>query len=231
MSAPQPTGLDRLSSLPDEILLRTFCYLSPIKGGLSLILTSRRFHRTLLIELYREAGRQLGWLPLFFAAKTGNMATLELCREVKAPVDCQWVGDPWLSRQQPLGLPVIKGSRPLRAAVEALQHEAVTWLLRNGADPNLLRVEEEFGHDRGPAEIAIEAGLREVFEDLRGDEGRRALKRNDPLLADTRVLTVFKIFGALVAAGAKIDDKLDDQGTWFFYLPRSLHLLYDAGDD
>ncbi|KAJ4201778.1 hypothetical protein NW767_006316 [Fusarium falciforme] len=50
---------DFLSLLPRKILLKVLSHLSPVDGGCSLVATSRFLYHTLILDLYREAGRQL----------------------------------------------------------------------------------------------------------------------------------------------------------------------------
>lgn len=84
---------DSLSLLPRKILLKVLSHLSPVDGGCSLVVTSRFLYHTLILDLYREAGRQLSWLPLFVGAIDGNFPTLQTSLKAGVPIDHQWKGN------------------------------------------------------------------------------------------------------------------------------------------
>ncbi|KAM0434037.1 hypothetical protein ACHAPT_003981 [Fusarium lateritium] len=131
METIEPSPKDRLSSLPRKILDRVWSHLSPCDGGASLVATSRYFYDTLVEELYKEAGRQLNWLPLFIGAMDGNERTLRQCLRAGAPIDHQWTGDGLLA-----GWPSTDGIRPLHVAIHYARGDSVEWLLDNGANPS-----------------------------------------------------------------------------------------------
>ncbi|RSL51850.1 hypothetical protein CEP54_011222 [Fusarium duplospermum] len=86
---------DMLSNLPCETLFNIFSHLSPIRDGLALISTSKTLHKKLIVQLYKEAGRQLDWLPLLFGITEYNETFLERCLEAGAPLGHRWlyIGD------------------------------------------------------------------------------------------------------------------------------------------
>ncbi|WAO94090.1 Hypothetical protein NCS54_01165700 [Fusarium falciforme] len=118
-----------LSLLPRKILLKVLSHLSPVDGGCSLVATSRFLYHTFILDLYREAGRQLSWLPLFVGAMDGNLLTLEVCLKAGAPIDHHWKVNRLTSRW-----PFSRGSRPLHVAIDHVQVSSVRWLLAKGAN-------------------------------------------------------------------------------------------------
>jgi len=83
----EPPPRDRLSILPDKLLLQIFSHFVEFAHCLNLIKRSKRFYNSLLPELYKQTGRIHGWYPLYAAARTGNVAALERCYEFSAPLD------------------------------------------------------------------------------------------------------------------------------------------------
>ncbi|RMJ19690.1 hypothetical protein CDV36_000695 [Fusarium kuroshium] len=139
----KPVGMKRLicqdvlSILPCEILLKILSNLSPVDGGYSLVATSRFLYRTLILDLYREAGRQLSWLPLFVGAMDGNLLTLETCLKAGAPIDYQWEANHLTS-----GWRFHDWARPLHVAIEHVHMGSVKWLLDKGANPGQTKEEK-----------------------------------------------------------------------------------------
>ncbi|UPK94763.1 hypothetical protein LCI18_005698 [Fusarium solani-melongenae] len=121
---------DLLCRLPREILLKVLSNLSPSDGGCSLVMASKFFYHTLILDLYREAGRQLSWLPLFVGAIDGNLRTLQACLKAGAPIDHQWKGNHLTSEWN-----FTHGSRPLHVAIDYVQLRSVRWLIAKGAYP------------------------------------------------------------------------------------------------
>ncbi|EEU44831.1 uncharacterized protein NECHADRAFT_84974 [Fusarium vanettenii 77-13-4] len=123
---------DPLSLLPRKILLKVLSHLSPVNGGCSLVLTSRFLYQTLILDLYRETGRQMSWLPIFVGALDGNLLTLQACLRAGAPIDHQWEGNHLRS-----GWRFSRRIRPLHVAVDYAQISSVRWLLDKGANPEV----------------------------------------------------------------------------------------------
>ncbi|KAM5347767.1 hypothetical protein ACJ41O_007591 [Fusarium nematophilum] len=128
MSAAQ-YNQDRLSALPDEILLMILSRIHPTKDGLGLVVASKKLYSILILDLYRLTGEQLNWRPLFLGARYGNLNTLERCLEAGAPLNCPQPEHE--STEQNVWIP--KGSRAIHCALMHHQLEAVKWLLAHGA--------------------------------------------------------------------------------------------------
>lgn len=90
MSTERLSEADMLSNLPYETLFEIFSYLCPIGDGLALVCTSRMLRDKLIVQLYKEAGRQLNWLPLLFGITEGKTDVLDRCLEAGAPLDHRW---------------------------------------------------------------------------------------------------------------------------------------------
>lgn len=135
-------GVDRLSQLPNEILLMILSHLPSMSDFRSVANLSWRFTRRFGPELYLEFGRKFDWLPLFVGAMRGDINLLERCLKLDAPIDqiatsdriCQtsvgWFYDPtdWWEF-------VYVFNRPIHTAIEHRQLGTVRWLLKHGADP------------------------------------------------------------------------------------------------
>ncbi|KAF4448510.1 hypothetical protein F53441_8096 [Fusarium austroafricanum] len=83
----QPPPLERL---PREILLHGILPRLLFSPGSSLAGSSRCLYQLLIQQLYRLSGTHLNWYPLFHAAHTNNIATLQRCLEVGAPLNFRW---------------------------------------------------------------------------------------------------------------------------------------------
>ncbi|KAF4464583.1 hypothetical protein FALBO_8577 [Fusarium albosuccineum] len=191
MSGSPVIARDMLSHLPNELLVKVFSHLSPIGDGHSLISTSKKFYNALIIELYRKAGKELDWAPLFIGARDGNMRTLELCRQAGAQMDLQCV--------RPLGCPEYAmpvGSRPLNIAIDLFQTGVVMWLLFYGANPNQTNEERLLGVEP-PLKTVIEM-TRENYHRNRERASRLRGPDQDKLTQKGR-----QIRDALTRAGAR----------------------------
>lgn len=121
----------RLATLPTEMLREVLSQVD-LTGtdGLNLLLTSKFFYNTLILELYKETGKRLSWYPLFIGAMDGNLMTLRNCIDAGAPMDHQW--NPLNSQLEDSCL--LPWTRPLDVAVKYLHVEAVELLLSRGAN-------------------------------------------------------------------------------------------------
>ncbi|RSL96272.1 hypothetical protein CEP52_011565 [Fusarium oligoseptatum] len=90
MSTERLSEADMLSALPCKPLFKILSYLCPIGDGLALISTSNTLHEKLIVQLYKEAGRQLNWLPLLFGVTEWRETVLETCLKAGAPLDHRW---------------------------------------------------------------------------------------------------------------------------------------------
>ncbi|KAF4968189.1 hypothetical protein FSARC_4379 [Fusarium sarcochroum] len=128
----------KLENQPPEILIKITTLL-PFTAGSNLARTSKKMYRTLNRDLYKQSGKHLNWLPLFYGAHVINTGTLERCLEAGAPIDHCYPEDPWFKKFTFSNLdfhPPRLGWRPLRQAISEYSVEAVKWLLAHGADPN-----------------------------------------------------------------------------------------------
>ncbi|KAL2684547.1 hypothetical protein Neosp_005625 [[Neocosmospora] mangrovei] len=116
MSTESLSKEDMLSTLPCETLFEILSYLCPVGDGLALISTSKKLYKELIVQLYKEAGRQLNWLPLLFGASEGNIDTLKRCDEAGAPLDHTW---PYIGN--------CKGGRPRGGSFKFCQ--ALDWAI------------------------------------------------------------------------------------------------------
>ncbi|CZR35703.1 uncharacterized protein FPRO_00174 [Fusarium proliferatum ET1] len=153
--APNPSNLERI---PQEVLLH-ITRLLIFRGASRLARTSKHLHRTLNREIYKLAGRYDSWYPLFFAASTSNIATLELCFEFGAVIDTHWPLNETMTFGYGQRLYLSLGCRPLRQAISSLQYVAVDWLLQHGADPDETLLEAVLIHRReAPLSLAFRCG-------------------------------------------------------------------------
>ncbi|KAM5363413.1 hypothetical protein ACJZ2D_012054 [Fusarium nematophilum] len=128
-----PVGRDMLTRLPVEIVRSIFFHLPSIGDMARLVLTSKRLCQLLDEELYKR-GKEMSCAPVFLAARTNNIDTLERCRRFGLPAECIW------SPSECPGVSINRfiqfGTTPLDEAVGHVRVEAVRWLLAHGADPN-----------------------------------------------------------------------------------------------
>lgn len=112
-------NVDRISSLPDEMLLQLLPHLYSMADVVNLVKVSKRFSRSLSGEVYRESWR-INWLPLFVGAQLGSIKMLERCLEVNAPVDQEWHDGSicW-------DMKMYRSCRPIHVAIQNRQVEAV----------------------------------------------------------------------------------------------------------
>lgn len=183
---------DLLSRLPRQILVKLLSHLSPVDGGFRLVSASRFLYHTLILDLYREAGRQLSWLPLFLGAMDGNFCTLQTCLEAGAPIDHMWQGNQLTARW-----PFDTGIRPLHVAIHSAQLGSVRWLLGHGADPSRVRVERLVRY-YGRLEVRI--GFGEVRPPYQGTKQVRRRRQRDFMVRSWR--TFQDTIETLLQAGA-----------------------------
>ncbi|KAF5555238.1 hypothetical protein FNAPI_6199 [Fusarium napiforme] len=154
-----PSALERL---PQEILLKINKLLI-FRGASRLARTSKYLYRVLNGEIYKLAGKHDNWYPLFVAAATGNIATLEKCFEHGAVVDTHWPMFSSLEFGHGQRLYLSLGWRPLRQAISSRQTVAVDWLLEHGADPDETLMEAVLMHRReAPLGYAYRCGFGPV---------------------------------------------------------------------
>lgn len=75
--------------LPTEILLAIRKATEKYSDKVKLARTCRKLYYVLILDVYREAGKKLEWLPMFQAAEDGNRLTLGKCIKAGAPIDYQ----------------------------------------------------------------------------------------------------------------------------------------------
>lgn len=144
-SVPQ----DRLSSLPNEILLAISSHLPTWIDSLNFSKASKRYHDPLLCQLYKESD----WYPFYIAVQSGNIATLDRCHEFGVPVDRPF---------ELMRYDGYDGTRPLIFAIRHYQPAVVEWLLDHNADPSdpdIFQVAPSRWEALSPLEIA--RGLHE----------------------------------------------------------------------
>lgn len=186
-------NVDRISSLPDQMLVYLLPHLHSMADVVNLVKVSKRFYRSLSGEVYRESWR-INWLPLFLGAQSGSIKMLERCLEVNAPLDQEWYDTSicW-------DMKIPRFCRPIHLAIKNRQVEAVKWLLEKKADPGLP------GYDPylypSPLEIAMSMTLKESAVGLRDSKKRARIELDNATM-----------FQALIAAKADpnvIDTKCD----------------------
>ena len=87
--AAAPAGPDMLTDLPVDLVLHVASYLDPTDGCM-LIQTCKALYNLLVMDMYKRAGTDLCWLPLFAAAGDGNFTTMERCLSAGARIDTHW---------------------------------------------------------------------------------------------------------------------------------------------
>ncbi|WAO93509.1 Hypothetical protein NCS54_01105900 [Fusarium falciforme] len=132
--ASGPRNPDRLSILPQEILLEIFSVLPAFRDKGCFVLTSRYLHQIFDKYLYESAGATLSWLPVFLAARQGNIANLEKCEEFNAPANISW--NRKHSSKACVDPEIRHGASPLDEAIMNLQVRVVEWFLARGTSPN-----------------------------------------------------------------------------------------------
>ncbi|KAH7143567.1 hypothetical protein EDB81DRAFT_760007 [Dactylonectria macrodidyma] len=188
-----------LSAMPAEVLQFIFKYLDSINTMRNMANVSRRLNHELRDELYLECGRWLDWLPLFFAAQSGDIEIMERCLKLGAPADPIWNYFSHTSRFFMFGF-----NRPLDAAIEHNQSDAVTLLLEHGASPT------------NPKGVF---GLEPLF--------RALLKAPKELLPDPRACPPSVIiFRELVKYYAKAGPKMQQNWLSKFILPYAMEKCY-----
>lgn len=176
-------NVDRISSLPDEMLLHLLPHLHSMTDVRNLVNVSKRFSRSLSGQVYKESSR-INWLPLFLGARSGSIEMLERCKKAQVPLDQEWFDGSicW-------DMKIYRFCRPIHVAIKNRQVEAVKWLLENKADPGLPGYESY--QYPSPLEIAMSITLKESAVGL-GDSEKT-----------TRIeLANATIFRALIAAKA-----------------------------
>ncbi|EEU43832.1 uncharacterized protein NECHADRAFT_74039 [Fusarium vanettenii 77-13-4] len=160
MSTESLSKEDILSTLPCETLFEILSYLCPVGDGLALISTSKGLYKKLIVQLYKEAGRQLDWLPLLFGASEGNINTLERCDQAGAPLGHRWayIGH-CRGRGDPGGR--FKFCQALDWAIWSGQEEARKWLIENKVVDKKKRLPELQGFEY---EISMLAARSLVFD-------------------------------------------------------------------
>ncbi|RSL48994.1 hypothetical protein CEP54_012646 [Fusarium duplospermum] len=132
--ASEPRNPDRLSTLPQEMLLEIFHVLPTFKDKGCFVLTSKYLHQISNKYLYRSTGETLSWLPVFLAARQGDIAQLNKCKEAGAPANISW-NDQHSSRAC-VSPDIRHGGSPLEEAIMNLQVRTVKWFLKQGTSPN-----------------------------------------------------------------------------------------------
>lgn len=132
--ASEPRNPDRLTTLPQEMILEIAKRVLVFNDKLSLLLTSRYLHQILHEDMYKSGCKTLNWRPLFFAARKGDMAKLNRCKELGAPANVYW--DCKHDFDNSIRLAIQHGASPLEEAIMNGRVGAVKWLLAQGANPN-----------------------------------------------------------------------------------------------
>ncbi|KAF9776140.1 hypothetical protein IL306_005727 [Fusarium sp. DS 682] len=135
----------KLCTIPPEIVLDILEATEKFSDKVSLAKTCRGLYDLLILAVYREAGKQLNWQPMFEAAEDGNCRTLARCIEVGAPIDYR---------------PARGGLRPLQLAIIFYRPITVKWLLDHGANPNYVEYDEGNLIVSCPLAQAVESVIR-----------------------------------------------------------------------
>ncbi|KAF4986014.1 hypothetical protein FGRMN_11027 [Fusarium graminum] len=101
---PSPTN--NILQLPGEILIRVVSLADSFRDRINRVKICRQLYSRLILDVYKAAGKELKWWPMFMAAESGKIQTRSRCLEAGAPVDQQYL------RTNPN---VIKGDMPRRA--------------------------------------------------------------------------------------------------------------------
>ncbi|KAF4990337.1 hypothetical protein FDECE_14413 [Fusarium decemcellulare] len=210
LSTRRYTGLDRLTTLADELLLEVFSHLPANDGAGTFACTCKRLYRTFIDDFYRKLINEFGAYPMFRAAQRGSVPALE--RFLKAGVPLDYFGYGAFDPDSPSDEFFIGTSsgRPLIHAMRFYHVEAVEWLLVHGANPNRTEEDEEEGFQH-PLEIAaamansphISSG--EAQEVLRIWESKPDLYLN----RSERWKRACQMYHALVKHGARLPPKSD----------------------
>lgn len=134
--------MDRLSQMPNEILLMILSHVPSMSDFRRVANLSRGLNNTLGRELYLEFGRRFDWLPLFVGAMRGDIKLLERCLDYGAPIDqvctsdqvCQITLFSTSDKIDCWNL-VYQFHRPIHTAIAHRQLDTVRWLLAHDADP------------------------------------------------------------------------------------------------
>lgn len=134
--------MDRLSEMPNEILLMILSHVPSMSDFRRVANLSRRFHNRFGQELYLEFGRKFDWLPLFVGAMRGDIKLLERCLGHGAPIDQVCTSDQ-VCYTTPFSTSdkidcwnlVYPFHRPIHMAITHRQLDTVRWLLAHDADP------------------------------------------------------------------------------------------------
>ncbi|KAF4980320.1 hypothetical protein FZEAL_3637 [Fusarium zealandicum] len=128
------TGPDMLSALPSELLIEFYYMLPAYSEKSRFVRTSKKLHHMFEAHLYQEAATTLSWFPMFFAARQGNISTLDKCTEYGAPAEMSWSES--LSFVVNMYPSIKQGHTPLDEAISGQHVNALIWLLAHGACPN-----------------------------------------------------------------------------------------------
>lgn len=131
MSTQQPSEMARLVNLPCEIHMEIFSHLYPMGGAFSFVITCQKLYHNLIVEFYKEAGKQLNWLPLLVGISEGNIEILEKCEKAGAPLNHRW---PYLGAFRGSGDPsYFRSCQPLDLALWSGQPQVLQWLTERKA--------------------------------------------------------------------------------------------------
>lgn len=177
--------MDRISLLPNEILLNILRHINLISDIRAFANISRRFHQALNVELYLRCGRLHNWLPLFVGAQRGDIRLLEVCFDLGAPLNTIWQGDQMWSH-----VSIYPFHQPLVTAVEYGQVSAVMWLLSKKV--NLNGGANSFDVDITPLKACLQISSMDASS-------------QDTKRSNERELARYQIFRALLARGANVN--------------------------
>lgn len=133
----EPRNPNRLTTLPQEMLLEIYHLLPTLTDKSHFTLTCKYLHQMFNEDLYKSACKLPNWLPVFLAARQGSTAALNKFKKLGAPVNIFWNrkhdSENWVS-------PAIQhGASPLEEAITNVQPGAVKWLLAHRARPEKVK--------------------------------------------------------------------------------------------
>lgn len=199
MNRQEPASL---YSLPTEILCQIWAHLASTSDFASLVLTGQRFAALFQDTLYHDNIQRCNSTALFWACKTGNLATAQRCLDAGASPDHRYFFPPeklragWPPGVRKLVVRRTVGGTPLSVAAQFRQAEMVRLLLARGADPNLSDGRHAFEHHRvwSPMHWAVSCGRVQET-----GFSTSSLREAEPVPVDPDVVA------ALLGAGADPD--------------------------
>ncbi|KAI1854817.1 hypothetical protein JX266_000935 [Neoarthrinium moseri] len=173
IAQPPLAAADRISRLPNELILGIFENLGDDQDLRSIILTSRKFHHLANDHLLKQNALGSGTI-LRWACAAGHLSLVKSLLDHGADINQTWPGD-----ELPAGtkeLPRVPNSAntkltPLVTAIIAQQVKVVTVLISRGADPD---AHSEYIWDEHPLNIAV-LGNAMIDSEVMSFANRRAI--------------------------------------------------------